>query len=970
MKRKITSILVILALCFSVSGLGLTVTPSAAQAADISDLVAEMNNVYPYIDDTYRDGSLKTDKAYLADARIALQNLSAEAYNSANWNSIIDPLITALNTRALGVNAIGALGGDAATRQKFVQIAADIGNLYYTDNAAELNSRLTTFKNDHRATFQTLFGDDISIDQFAQLLIASRQEFTTAINHALTAEETAQLLGTNLRTALISGTDQQLADAMPILVKYAMLNAINDPANQLGTFSQRLDNIGLSIDLLIDQYEVMAGIIDPNSKAKLALALASVRSQSWPYNVTGANPTVPIPYNSINCSVGDTFSIQLQVMDTDVTGLVDYAITEANQTAIEITNDQGNTIDFRAAAAGSARIWLYRQNGIPQHDWLVTLDITVTPGVSSDATLASLSSTAGSLSPAFDPAITDYMIIFNAAPNPVPTISASANHAGATFSITQAASLSQKARVVVTAENGTTTKTYYVGFAVETAIPAGGGTIDASTAPVAIQPAVVLVAGEQQATLPDLVVTGGPAEVTIPDNTTVTGPAEWNGTIVMPVVKVEPSADVTGTGIVVVEVGAGKDASGNDIVLTFDKAVRLVIPGQKGKTAAYTRNGNLVIISDVLSNDSQATADNDIPAGEEAYIDVGNDKVIWTKHFTEFVTYTPTLLGGGGGGGGGGVVSTGTTVKAAEGGKVTGNGAIIDIPANALASDVKVKIEKVSGVSSLPMAAKDKLVSDVLEITKDKTGDFQKAVTITLTFDKSKIDADKYDVALYWLDTSTSKWVQLDNVKVDMTAGKVSGDVNHFTKFAVIASEKAVTPPVNPEVVLADIAGHWAEANIKKLVTAEAIAGYPDKTFKPDNTITRAEFAVTLVKALKLETKTGKVFTDTANHWAKDYIATANAYGIINGYSDTAFGPDDVITREQMAVMIVKAAKLTVANDSKTFTDNDKISSWSQDAVNIAVGNGIMSGYPDGSFKPQGSTTRAEAMTVMSKIIK
>ncbi|MDF9407889.1 S-layer homology domain-containing protein [Pelotomaculum isophthalicicum JI] len=139
-------------------------------------------------------------------------------------------------------------------------------------------------------------------------------------------------------------------------------------------------------------------------------------------------------------------------------------------------------------------------------------------------------------------------------------------------------------------------------------------------------------------------------------------------------------------------------------------------------------------------------------------------------------------------------------------------------------------------------------------------------------------------------------------MSVDLSAGKVSGDVTHFTKFAVLATEKVVS-----KATLTDIAGHWAKDNINKLVALGAISGYPDGTFKPDNQITRAEFATVLVKAFKLQQQSGKVFGDTAGHWAKDYVATAAANGVVNGYDATTFGPDDPVTREQIAAMIVRA---------------------------------------------------------------
>jgi len=178
--------------------------------------------------------------------------------------------------------------------------------------------------------------------------------------------------------------------------------------------------------------------------------------------------------------------------------------------------------------------------------------------------------------------------------------------------------------------------------------------------------------------------------------------------------------------------------------------------------------------------------------------------------------------------------------------------------------------------------------------------------------------------------------------------------------------------PVKPPIItnITDIAGTWAEANINSLVKVGAISGYPDGSFKHDKTITRAEFASLMVKAFNLKAENGKVFMDTAQHWARDYIATANALGIASGYGGSAFGPDDHVTREQMAAMIVKAAKLATLTSGKSFTDDSQISPWAKSAVITASGNQIMAGYPNGTFIPQGATTRAEAVTVVVKALK
>jgi hypothetical protein len=182
--------------------------------------------------------------------------------------------------------------------------------------------------------------------------------------------------------------------------------------------------------------------------------------------------------------------------------------------------------------------------------------------------------------------------------------------------------------------------------------------------------------------------------------------------------------------------------------------------------------------------------------------------------------------------------------------------------------------------------------------------------------------------------------------------------------------EDPVQPPVDPveppvQAQLTDIQGHWAENNIKELVALGAIDGYGDGTFLPEKGISRAEFVTVLVKALKLEAAGGKTFADTANHWAKEEIAIANALGIVEGYSADSFGPDDGITREQMAVMVVKAAQMVPASTAATFADQDKISSWAVDAINTAFANQLINGYGDNTYQPQKGSTRAEAVTVI-----
>ncbi|MFA5099078.1 MAG: right-handed parallel beta-helix repeat-containing protein [Candidatus Paceibacterota bacterium] len=185
----------------------------------------------------------------------------------------------------------------------------------------------------------------------------------------------------------------------------------------------------------------------------------------------------------------------------------------------------------------------------------------------------------------------------------------------------------------------------------------------------------LLDTGTMSATLPGAIAINattsiGKIMVEIPAGIQITGAAGWAGVINVPQVKsnstvtVVPSLGNTASVSSVIEVGF------DDIKLTFDKAVRILIAGQSGKYVGYSRGGVFTAITNICSADTQVAGDN-LPTEGDCKIDVGNDLVIWTKHFTSFATYTQSLIpvtpstsysGGGGGGGGSSAPTTITPV--------------------------------------------------------------------------------------------------------------------------------------------------------------------------------------------------------------------------------------------------------------------------------------------------------------------
>lgn len=168
---------------------------------------------------------------------------------------------------------------------------------------------------------------------------------------------------------------------------------------------------------------------------------------------------------------------------------------------------------------------------------------------------------------------------------------------------------------------------------------------------------------------------------------------------------------------------------------------------------------------------------------------------------------------------------------------------------------------------------------------------------------------------------------------------------------------------------------HWAYNAVNAMAENGIISGYADGTFKPGQRISRAEFATILVKTLELNTQVEVIkFKDVEDsHWAKDFINNANSY--LTGYlldGEYYFRPEEFTLREDAAVAIVKAKKLTDKETNLSilnqFSDKELISENLRNYVAIAVESGFMKGNSDGTFNPQGGLTRAEVTALFKNI--
>ncbi|WP_407870626.1 InlB B-repeat-containing protein [Paenibacillus sp. P36] len=289
----------------------------------------------------------------------------------------------------------------------------------------------------------------------------------------------------------------------------------------------------------------------------------------------------------------------------------------------------------------------------------------------------------------------------------------------------------------------------------------------------------------------------------------------------------------------------------------------------------------------------------------------------------------------------------------------------IEIPANATDASLRVTVETLLDTDEL-LKHNEVLVSEVFEVLKNVPGTFKKNITLKLAFDPTKL-SDSERASIFYYDEEKKEWVEVGGV---VSGGFITAEVNHFTKFAVLA----VGVTAKPVIEFGDIAGHWAEEAIRQGASQGITAGYSDGTFKPNLTVTRAQFAVMLMNAIKPAGATEELAFEDASQipvWANNAVAEAKQAGIITGYDDGTFRPNAEITRIEMAAMIVKALDLTVELNAATgFADNNEIPEWAKGAVAVLKKTGLMQGTGDNRFNSEAKASRAEAVTVLLRMLE
>lgn len=185
-------------------------------------------------------------------------------------------------------------------------------------------------------------------------------------------------------------------------------------------------------------------------------------------------------------------------------------------------------------------------------------------------------------------------------------------------------------------------------------------------------------------------------------------------------------------------------------------------------------------------------------------------------------------------------------------------------------------------------------------------------------------------------------------------------------------SSSETTIPSSPSVLPTDLPTlEIMPVEQSEVVHEKYITGYQDRTFRPNQSITRAETAAMMARIMKLETKeSSTTYKDVpSTYWAKDSIIALTTQHLMNGYADGTFRPEQPITRAEMAAILASWKQLKGAQTAASpYTDIEK--HWARDSIEALAEAEWITGYNDYSFQPNQYITRVETVTILNTILK
>lgn len=255
-------------------------------------------------------------------------------------------------------------------------------------------------------------------------------------------------------------------------------------------------------------------------------------------------------------------------------------------------------------------------------------------------------------------------------------------------------------------------------------------------------------------------------------------------------------------------------------------------------------------------------------------------------------------------------------------------------------------------------------------VTHDqKTGSDQAKITITASDQKPAINGILLTPGTYtiWYESENAKKLKLGLIKQYNLLGTGSWSLGQES----LGTWSYYSLYLNGWT-FEDVQGHWALHEIICAANRGLMAGLSSMQFAPDRSLTRAEAAVVLFRMLHLPSAPVDYvgFSDTVGHWANEEIRSAQYHGLIKGHTSDLYVPNQPVSRQEMAVMLHRALSIPNATTQKqVFSDLNRLEhSWSYDAIMNLFEANIITGFPNGTFAPYASITRASLAAMLSRI--
>ena len=287
-----------------------------------------------------------------------------------------------------------------------------------------------------------------------------------------------------------------------------------------------------------------------------------------------------------------------------------------------------------------------------------------------------------------------------------------------------------------------------------------------------------------------------------------------------------------------------------------------------------------------------------------------------------------------------------------------------DVPINTTFTDLDLGVDMdTSGISVDVINTVTGELGSV-QITLAHSGEFGFALTLTAPLGKENAG---YWANLYHYNEAGETLNFETSAKIDED-GNTALRMTHASQYAIVIDEKSHQLPFT------DLdENQWYEPAVAYAYRHDIMEGTSPTTFVPDKSLTRAEAVQVLYNLEGQPTVSGNAaFPDLVEKWYKPAIAWAESTGVVDGYEDGTFRPDEPVTREEFAQMLYnyaayKGYDLTAKGDLTAFPDGSEVQEWALPAMTWANGNELINGHDDGALEPGGTTTRAQAAAILMR---